>query len=106
MRIVETSDKLSDEDEIFIRMELSHGMIMGFAVVQVSEINGAEHQIVRYDCSHGYAHKDCLYEARNRKEELPDKPLDELCNEAIGEIRREWKNYRSRFMRNRLARRS
>jgi len=106
MKIVETSDKLSDEDEVFVRMELSHGMTSSFTVIQISEINGQRCQVVRYDCAHGYAHKDCLYDLSNKKEELPDRPLDELCNEAREDIKREWKNYRSQFMRNRLVRKS
>jgi len=104
MKLVETTERLGDEDVLYTKMELSHGALLSFTVVQISQMGEERYQIVRYDCAHGYAHKDCLYEPARRKEELPDRPLDELCNGAREEIKREWKNYRSRFMRNRLER--
>lgn len=106
MKVVETTERLSDEDVLYTKIELSHGMVLRFTVVQISQIGERGYQVVRYDCAHRYAHKDCLYETKNRKEELPDRPLDELFNEAREDIKREWKNYRSQFMRNHLERKS
>lgn len=102
MKVVERIVPLSDCDSLYTKLCIEHGCVMDFVVVQKSCIGGSWHQIVRYDCSHGAPHKDCLYEARLRKEALADKPMDTLWAMAKDEVKREWKNYKSRYAKNHL----
>lgn len=94
MKVVQKTELLSETDSIYSEFKVDHGAITGFAVVQIALIEGVRHQVVRYDCSHGYAHKDCLYERKTMKEELPDRPLDELYSMALEEIRRNWMHWK------------
>ena len=57
--------------------------------------------MIRFDCEHGFAHKDIMYEKKPRKEKLPDLSFKELANMAIDEIEQNWKQYKSQYMRNR-----
>ncbi|MBN2517299.1 MAG: hypothetical protein JXB14_00480 [Candidatus Altiarchaeota archaeon] len=100
MKIAQKTEILSETDTIYREFKVERGVIMGFVVVQIAFIDGERHQIVRYDCSHGYAHKDCLYERKARKEELPDRPLDELYKMAKEEIRGNWKHWKSLYIKN------
>lgn len=101
MKVVERFIDLGERDGIHTKLVIDHGVVIDFVVVQISEISGEAHQLVRYDCSHGYVHKDCLYARDGRKEELPDRPFDELYEMCVREVKSEWKNYRSQYLRNR-----
>jgi hypothetical protein len=100
MKVIEKTDALDEHDFLHTKFIVDHGNIIGFAVIQIALIKGDKHQIVRYDCSHGYAHKDCSYEKAMRKEALPNRPLDELFNMAKEEIRLNWQNWKSEYLRN------
>jgi hypothetical protein len=101
MKIAEKLELLSETDNIYIRIVTDHGMITDFVIAQVSEFGEEKCQVVRYDTAHGYAHKDCLYLSEKVKELLPDRPFDELFEMCVREVKSEWKNYRSQYMRNR-----
>jgi|GEM_PF-866802 len=100
MKIITDVRPLSRSDSVYTKLTVDHGVIVEFAVVQIADINGQTHQIVRYDCSHGYAHKDCLYTRAQRKERLPERPFDELFRMAIKEVEKEWQRNKSLYMRN------
>jgi len=67
---------LSLDDELVVEMEVEKSKIVDFKVMYNTIIEGKEHQIVRYDCAHGYAHKDILYEKPKRKETMADIEYD------------------------------
>lgn len=100
MKKIEKIDLLSEQDLIYSTLAVERGKIIGFAVIQIAIIDEQRHQIARYDCAHGYAHKDCLYEKRLRKEILPMRPLNELFKTAKEEIRVKWQNWKGEYIRN------
>ncbi len=100
MKIVEKFEPLSETDGIYTKLVIDHGMVIDFVVAQISEFGEQKFQVVRYDTAHGYAHKDCLYLSGMVKELLPDRPFDDLYGMCIKEIKSEWRNYQSQYLRN------
>lgn len=58
--------------------------------------------VVRFDTAHGYAHRDQMFRSREPiKTRLSDRlTLDEALQMAEGDVRRHWRSYRRRYMRN------
>lgn len=90
---------LSLEDELVVEMEIERSNIVDFKVMYNTIIKGKEHQVVRYDCAHGYAHKDILYEKPKRKEIMADIEYDELLDIAKDDIERNWEQYKKKYLR-------
>ncbi|MFH1835736.1 MAG: hypothetical protein ABH851_06075 [Methanobacteriota archaeon] len=92
---------LYGEDEVYVRLATDKKEVMDFAIVYYTIMDGEYHQVLRFDCEHGFAHKDIMYEMNPRKESLPDLSFKELANFAIDEIEKNWVQYKSQYLRNR-----
>ena len=58
------------------------------------------HPVVRYDTSHGYAHKDLMYaDGRKEKISLLFTDLNICLTYAENDLRANWKFYRERFLK-------
>ena len=88
-----------ETDYIRINLIKEGGRIVDFQVVYYTVIGGKNHQVVRYDCCHGYPHRDSLYTNPPKKEELPKRPLNELVKDAVYEIKGGWETYKRKYMR-------
>ena len=86
------------DDILLLRAEKDKGGVVDFKVMYYIMIDGKEHQIIRYDCSHGFAHKDILYTNPPVKESMPQLPYDKLLDIAEEDIKNNWKEYRSKYM--------
>jgi len=99
-RVVERTKILQwEEDEIHTRITIEDGKIQDFAVIYYTLINGRPHQVVRYDCAHGYAHKDILYTRAHTKGGLPKVAYKEAFNIALDDIERNWRDYKQKYIR-------
>lgn len=90
---------LSLEDELVVEIEIEKSKVVDFKVMYNTMIEGKEHQVVRYDCSHGYAHKDILYQEPKRKEVLPNIEYDKLLDIAKGDITENWEEYKKKYIK-------
>lgn len=61
---------ISETDRIIIKARRVKKKITFLVIVGITMINGKEHQIVRYDLSHGFLHKDLLFEPKGGKERI------------------------------------
>ena len=95
---------LSEEDEMRVVIETDKGEVKRFQVIQISQIDEAQHQIVRYDCTHGKPHKDRLYTRPTKKENMPELPLKTLYELAKDDIAQNYKTYKQQYIRNILKR--
>jgi len=73
------------------------GRIIEFTVQLEIKIEDRWKEVVRYDCAHGYAHKDCYNKAGEcRKIELRLSYEDALTM-ADDDLNEHWEIYRNRF---------
>ena len=63
-------------------------------------VRGKWHPVVRYDTSHGYAHKDLMHaDGRKEKVELLLRNLSICLTYAENDLRANWKIYREGFLK-------
>jgi hypothetical protein len=100
MGVIERTKVLTwGRDEIFTRIVVRRGQVTDFAIVYFTLIGGRPRQVVRYDCKHGFAHKDSLYERSPRKEAMPRMPLKRLFNLALDDVEENWKEYKRKYVK-------
>ncbi|MFH0863400.1 MAG: hypothetical protein V1875_10305 [Candidatus Altiarchaeota archaeon] len=87
------------EDEIYTKITLCRGEVIDFAVIYYTLTEGEPHQVVRYDCAHGHAHKDTLCTNPPKKEDMPRLPYKELFNRALDDIEKNWRRYKQQHKR-------
>ena len=75
------------------------GKVMKFVVQLEVKSMGSWKPVLRYDCSHDYAHKDsCNLEGKTRKISLY-MDYEDALNFADDDINENWPIYRERFLR-------
>jgi len=75
------------------------GEITDFALVYYTVIGGVEHQILRYDCAHGSAHKDVFYVKPPQKQKLPGLSLKTLFTMGFEDIEKNWRVYKEKYLK-------
>jgi hypothetical protein len=90
----------SDEDRLRMRIETEKGKVKDIVVQYEAKFGDEWHPIVRYDCSHGFLHRDVLFPG-GRKEKYPlDIPdLNTALMYAEQDIKDRWQWYRNRYKR-------
>jgi len=87
-------------DLIRAYISVSNGVVQEFSIMYNTIIDGKEHTVVRYDCSHGFAHKDELFGEKKEKIPMPNLDLNKLVDIALDEIQRDWQAQKNQYMRN------
>ena len=95
--------KFLDDDEkelLRIRIWTEKGKITDIVIQYESLIRGRWSQIVRYDCSHGFFHRDVLYPGGEKeKQSISIHSLEDGLNYAEQDIKDRWEFYRERFIK-------
>lgn len=95
--------KFLDEDEfekLRIKIHTDKGKVLDVVVQYESFLNDEWTPIVRYDCSHGFFHRDVLY-PNNKKEKqtIVITTLEDALNYAEQDIKDRWEFYKERFLK-------
>jgi len=102
LREVRLTRKISEDDLIEVKFTKHKNRFESIVVVYCSKIGGEVHEIVRYDCAHGFFHKDLLYEKKPRKELICEGLSGELIRRIINEILCNWRELKSSFIINHI----
>ena len=96
---VELDDPL--EPRLRVRLVTDRGRVNGFSVQLEILLESRHLAVVRYDGSHGTAHRDLLdREGYNyRKSWLHGMPFGQAVNYGIKDLRSNWRDYADDFMR-------
>ena len=93
--------ELGPKDWMRVRIVTERGKVVDFLVQYETLIGESYRAVVRYDCSHGFAHRDLL----NRRGDVIDKwafPEDmdfkECLAHADQDLRTNWKRYKQWFI--------
>ena len=94
--------KLSDDDFILVRYERVGSEVKYMLIVYFSIISDKPHQIFRIDMSHGFLHKDKLFESKKEtvKEKIFENPTVEVAWRLVQEIKENWVEMKRKFIEN------
>jgi hypothetical protein len=74
--------------------------IIEFVVQYEIKINNDWYPVVRYDTSHGFAHKDRIpYKGEVMKERLPFSDFNSALTFAEKDLKDNWQKYRAHFLK-------
>jgi hypothetical protein len=86
------------DQQTFERLDQEYERILGMLNSMEVKAGGLWREVVRYDCAHGYAHKDYYgIEGKQRKINLYMSYEDALTF-AEDDINENWKIYKQRFL--------
>jgi hypothetical protein len=87
---------LGHRNRLRISFVTERGRVVRIDVVQYeAEIGGRWLALVRYDCAHGFLHRDVMRpDGSHEKSRVPAADLEEGLNLAIEELERQWQFYR------------
>jgi len=88
------------EDRLRISAQKRKGEILGFIVQYEALIENKWRPIIRYDTSHGFAHKDIIhYDGVQEKQPLYFPDLNMAFTFAIQDLKISWRWYRMAYER-------
>jgi len=100
MRLVEYVAPLGMDGRRRVRHERVEGKIVAFVVQYEIFVEEKWRAVVRYDTSHGFAHRDIMHpDGRKEKLDLLSTDLNICLTFAENDLRANWMDYRRRFMK-------
>jgi len=92
---------LGEEIEVRVEIETQKGKLIDVRITAYYlDKYGDEQQFVRWDCSHGQFHKDCIFKKKGAKEYYPKGlSLEDAYKMAIDDLDLNWRDYKLRYMK-------
>jgi hypothetical protein len=91
---------IEGDDRLRIKILTKKGSVIDVVVQYESKIKDKWYPIVRYDCSHGYFHRDILSpKGEKTKNPIPIQNLKDALTYAEQDIKDRWKWYKEKFKR-------
>ena len=89
---------LDGEDRLRIKIEVEKGKVKDVVVQYESKIKDKWYPIVRYDCSHGFFHRDILNQKGEKtKQVIQIQNLKDALTYEEQDIKDRWERYKKRF---------
>ena len=83
-----------------MRIAVENGKVIDIVVQYETLIEGRWNAIVRYDCAHGFFHRDVLYPNGDvEKQVIEFDNLETALSYAEQDLKDRWDFYRSRFIK-------
>ena len=90
-----------EHEKVRIMIHTEKGNLVDIVVQYESFINNKWSPVVRYDCSHGFFHRDVMKpNGEKEKQVLSISTLKDALNYAEQDIKDRWEFYRERFTKN------
>jgi hypothetical protein len=100
LKIVEFVTPLGFDGRRRTRHVRINGKVIEFVVQYEIKISEEWYPVVRYDTSHGFAHKDTLsYRGETIKEKLPFNDFNLALTFAEKDLKDNWQKYRELFLK-------
>lgn len=90
----------SGDDRLRLKIETKKGKVVDIVVQYEAKFDEEWHPIVRYDCSHGFLHRDVMFPGDKKEKyplDIPDFKTALLYAEQ--DIKDRWKWYRDQYRR-------
>ena len=89
---------LDGNERLRIRITITKGTVTDVVVQYESRIMEKWHSIVRYDCSHGFFHRDILTrKGETTKQAIPIQNIKDALTYAEQDIKDRWEWYKEKF---------
>jgi len=86
------------EDRLRVKITVERGRVSDIVVQYEAKIKEKWHAIVRYDCSHGFFHRDVMSpKGEKDKQLIPIHNLQDALTYAEQDIKDRWEWYKDRF---------
>ena len=86
------------EDRLRVKIKIEKGEVVDLTVQYEARFGGRWLEIIRYDCAHGFFHRDILHpNGEKTKYQIPIFNLNDALLYAEQDIKDRWKWYRDRF---------
>jgi len=90
----------SGDDRLRLKIDTSKGKVIKTVVQYEAKFDAEWYRVVRYDCSHGFLHRDVIFpDGKMEKHPLDIPDLKTALMYAEEDIRDRWDWYRDRFKR-------
>lgn len=100
MRVIEYVVPLGSDGRRRVRHARDMGVVVEFMVQYELKVEGEWYPVVRYDTAHDAAHQDIMHwKKASEKMALPGGDYNLALSWAEEDLRRNWKLYRERFLR-------
>ena len=87
-------------DRLRIRYDIEKGKVIDFVIQYESFINNKWIAIVRYDCAHGFFHRDELFaKGEQVKTEIDIQDLNSAAIYAEQDLRDRWNWYKEQYLK-------
>lgn len=88
------------EDRLRIKIATKKGKVVNIVVQYEAIIRGRWREIVRYDCAHGYFHRDVIYPSgKKEKQPIDIENLKDALQYAEQDLKDRWSWYKERYKR-------
>lgn len=88
------------ENRLRVKIVVEKGKVVDIVVQYEARLEDKWHGIVRYDCSHGFFHRDIMHPNGDKdKYPIPITNLNDAVLYAEQDIKDRWKWYQERFMK-------
>ena len=88
------------KERLRVRVLTERGQVKDIMVQYETKIGEEWHEIVRYDCSHGFLHRDVIHpNKKTEKTPLRIENLNDALQYAEQDIRDRWNWYKERYNR-------
>ena len=102
MGVKEFTKKLTADGDERLRVEIrvEKGRVRDVVIQYETKIKDKWHPVVRYDCSHGFFHRDLLSPKGDKiKQPISINNLDDALTYAEQDIKDRWEWYKEKFKR-------
>jgi hypothetical protein len=87
-------------DRLRIKIHTDKGRILDIVVQYESFLNNKWIPIIRYDCSHGFFHRDVMHpDGEKEKQTIEITTLKDALNYAEQDIKDRWEFYKERYIK-------
>ena len=88
------------KERIRIKISVDNGIVTDILLQYESLLNNKWIAIIRYDCAHGYFHRDILHPSGNKeKQTIVIQDLENALLYAEQDIKDRWKFYKQRYLK-------
>lgn len=89
-----------EQDKLRIKIRTEKGKVTDIVVQYESYLNNKWTPIVRYDCAHGFFHRDLLFpKGEKEKQTISISALEDALNYAEQDIKDRWEFYKERYIK-------
>ena len=88
------------EEQLRIKIHTEKGKVLDVVIQYETLLNNTWTPIVRYDCSHGFFHRDVLFpDGSKEKQSINIENLEAAINYAEQDIKDRWEFYKERYLK-------